>query len=103
MSKSSPPVSPFYPLEFAPTYPQESCYVPWRLHESVTAVSGQPRLISCNHFDIDGFLAVFAALRLVMALKHAELLETAAKIGDFRQLDLDLRPSWIMSRLSAAG
>ena len=48
----------------------------------------QPRRVSCNHFDIDGFLAVFSALRPRVALRYAELIEAAATVGDFRELDL---------------
>ena len=44
------------------------------------------KLVSCNHFDVDGFLAVYCALQPENALKHEELLRAAARIGDFREL-----------------
>ena len=46
------------------------------------------RRVTCNHFDVDGLVAVFAALEPAAALKYEALLREAAHIGDFRELDL---------------
>lgn len=40
--------------------------------------------VTANHFDIDGFLGVWAILNPELALKHKEILKAAAEIGDFR-------------------
>ena len=40
-------------------------------HESVLPPTKQ---VSCNHYDVDGFCAVFAALRPAAALRHEALL-----------------------------
>jgi len=46
--------------------------------------------VTCNHWDIDGHFAVFAALAREEASKHGDLLRAAAHLGDFRErLDLD--------------
>jgi hypothetical protein len=47
--------------------------------------------VSCNHFDVDGYLSVLAALRPHVALKHNDLLRRAARIGDFRELVADAK------------
>jgi hypothetical protein len=44
--------------------------------------------VTCNHFDMDGLVAVYAALHPQGALEHEALLREAAHIGDFRELDL---------------
>ena len=44
--------------------------------------------VSCNHFDTDGLVAVYAALEPERALEHEQLLREAAHLGDFRELDL---------------
>ena len=46
------------------------------------------RYVSCNHFDCDGLVAVYAALEPERALEHEQLLREAAHLGDFRELDL---------------
>ncbi|MFD3001692.1 DUF6687 family protein [Pontibacter toksunensis] len=45
--------------------------------------------VSANHFDIDGFVGVWALLNPEQALEHEELLRQMALIGDFRELDLN--------------
>ncbi|RDV16004.1 hypothetical protein DXT99_06420 [Pontibacter diazotrophicus] len=45
--------------------------------------------VSANHFDIDGFVGVWALLNPERALEHEELLRQMAVIGDFRELDLN--------------
>jgi len=42
--------------------------------------------VSCNHFDTDGLVAVYAALQPKEALQHEALLRAAAHLGDFREL-----------------
>ena len=44
--------------------------------------------VTCNHFDMDGLGALYAALAPEQALKHDALLREAARLGDFRELDL---------------
>lgn len=45
--------------------------------------------VSANHFDIDGFVGVWALLNPELALENEELLRQMALIGDFRELDLN--------------
>ncbi|GAA4430249.1 hypothetical protein GCM10023188_16670 [Pontibacter saemangeumensis] len=45
--------------------------------------------VSANHFDIDGFVGVWALLNPERALENEELLRQMAVIGDFRELDLN--------------
>jgi hypothetical protein len=44
--------------------------------------------VTANHFDIDGFIGVWALLNPELALNHEELLREMALIGDFRELDM---------------
>ena len=56
------------------------------------AKAGHPWLqsprVTCNHFDMDGLGSLFAALAPEEALRHEALLREAARLGDFRELDL---------------
>lgn len=45
------------------------------------------RAVTANHFDIDGFLGVWALLNPGLALAHETLLRLTATLGDFRELD----------------
>ncbi|MFD2514942.1 DUF6687 family protein [Pontibacter locisalis] len=45
--------------------------------------------VTANHFDIDGFVGVWALLNPGKALDNEELLRQMALIGDFRELDLN--------------
>ena len=45
------------------------------------------RAVTANHFDIDGFIGVWALLHPELALAHEELLRRTATLGDFRELD----------------
>ncbi|MDX5480722.1 MAG: hypothetical protein LPK07_03480 [Hymenobacteraceae bacterium] len=45
--------------------------------------------VTANHFDIDGFVGVWALLNPELALENEELLRQMAIIGDFRELDLN--------------
>lgn len=47
----------------------------------------QSQYVSNNHFDIDGFLGVWAVLNPELALAHHELIRSMAALGDFRELD----------------
>lgn len=42
--------------------------------------------VSTNHFDVDSFLSVWTACNPEKALQHEEVLQQAARIGDFREL-----------------
>ena len=44
--------------------------------------------ITATHFDIDGFIGVWALFNHELALKHELLLKEAAQIGDFRNYDI---------------
>jgi hypothetical protein len=43
--------------------------------------------VTANHFDIDGFIGVWALLNPQLALAHEAVLREAARIGDFRELN----------------
>ena len=43
--------------------------------------------VTANHFDIDGFVGVWALLHPELALAHEPLLRLLATLGDFRELD----------------
>ncbi|MBG8552061.1 DUF6687 family protein [Hymenobacter guriensis] len=47
----------------------------------------QARYVTANHFDVDGFVGVWAWLNPVLALRYEELLRLAATLGDFREID----------------
>ena len=49
----------------------------------------KPKYVTCNHWDIDGFLAVWCALNPEIALQHKELVIKTAELGDFRECDRD--------------
>ncbi|MGI4862700.1 MAG: DUF6687 family protein [Janthinobacterium lividum] len=43
--------------------------------------------VTANHFDIDGFVGVWALLNPELAVAHEELLRLVAILGDFREID----------------
>ena len=45
--------------------------------------------VTANHFDIDGFVGVWALLNPILALAHEPLLRLVATLGDFREIDWD--------------
>jgi hypothetical protein len=47
----------------------------------------EARAVTANHFDIDGFIGVWALLHPELALAHETLLRLTATLGDFRELD----------------
>ena len=47
----------------------------------------KPKYVTCNHWDIDGFLSVWCALNPELALKYKDLLIKTATLGDFRECD----------------
>ncbi|WP_400191736.1 DUF6687 family protein [Hymenobacter sp. B81] len=51
------------------------------------AALGAARFVTANHFDVDGFVGVWALLNPGLALKHAPLLAMVATLGDFREID----------------
>lgn len=44
------------------------------------------RYVTANHFDVDGFVGVWALLHPALARPHAELLRLVAVLGDFREI-----------------
>ena len=47
----------------------------------------QAQAVTANHFDIDGFVGVWALLNPELALRHEHLLRLVATLGDFREVD----------------
>lgn len=45
-------------------------------------------IVSATHFDIDGFIGVWALFNPELALKYKNILKEAATIGDFRELNI---------------
>ncbi|GAB3634858.1 hypothetical protein GCM10027422_04480 [Hymenobacter arcticus] len=45
------------------------------------------RAVTANHFDVDGFIGMWALLHPALALTHEPLLRLVATLGDFRELD----------------
>jgi hypothetical protein len=43
--------------------------------------------VTANHFDVDGFVGVWALLNPALALQHEALLRLVATLGDFRETD----------------
>jgi hypothetical protein len=48
----------------------------------------ETEIVSATHFDIDGFIGVWALFNPDLALTYKETLKQAAIIGDFRELDI---------------
>lgn len=55
--------------------------------EQKQQLGGVPKYVTCNHWDIDGFLAVWSAMHPRIASKHRAELIAAAHLGDFREFD----------------
>ncbi|WP_375580926.1 DUF6687 family protein [Marivirga tractuosa] len=53
----------------------------------------EKKYITNNHYDIDGFLGVWAVFNPVKALEHYDLLTEMAQIGDFREINFEY-PDW---------
>jgi hypothetical protein len=47
----------------------------------------EAQAVTANHFDIDGFIGVWALLNPELALAHEALLRLVATLGDFREID----------------
>ena len=56
------------------------------LHHAATP-GLEAQAVTANHFDIDGFVGVWALLHPELALQQEELLRLVAKLGDFREID----------------
>ncbi|RSK42283.1 DUF6687 family protein [Hymenobacter perfusus] len=56
------------------------------LHQPGT-VGLEAEAVTANHFDIDGFVGVWALLNPELALRHEHLLRLVATLGDFREID----------------
>ena len=48
---------------------------------------GLAAAVTANHFDVDGFVGVWALLNPALAVQHEELLRLVATLGDFREID----------------
>ena len=46
------------------------------------------KYVTTNHFDIDSFLSVWCSLNVIRSVEFEIILREAAKIGDFRELNL---------------
>ena len=57
------------------------------IEESLPQV--QRDYVTCNHFDIDGFLGVWSVFNPDLALQNKALIEEMSLIGDFRELNED--------------
>jgi hypothetical protein len=51
------------------------------------------KYVTNNHYDIDGFLGVWAVFNPDLAMKHYDLLVEMAQIGDFREINFEY-PDW---------
>lgn len=49
----------------------------------------QRKFVTNNHFDIDGFLGIWAMINPEKAIAHYELLKEMALIGDFREINFE--------------
>ena len=47
------------------------------------------KYVTNNHYDIDGFLGVWAVFNTKKALQHYDLLTEMAQIGDFREINFE--------------
>ncbi len=47
----------------------------------------EAQAVTANHFDVDGFIGVWALLNPELALAHEALLRLIATLGDFREID----------------
>lgn len=47
----------------------------------------EARAVTANHFDVDGFVGVWALLHPELALQHEPLLRLVATLGDFREIN----------------
>ncbi|MDU0371306.1 DUF6687 family protein [Hymenobacter endophyticus] len=56
------------------------------LHQP-TASGLKAEAVTANHFDIDGFVGVWALLNPELALRHEHLLRLVATLGDFREIN----------------
>ena len=56
------------------------------LHQPATP-GLEAQAVTANHFDIDGFIGVWALLNPELALAHEALLRLVAVLGDFREID----------------
>jgi hypothetical protein len=67
------------------------------------AARGVPRgaLVTNNHFDADGVLAVFALIEPERAAKHSDLITAAAEVGDFGEWPDDERGLRLEMAISA--
>ncbi len=58
-------------------------------------------IVTNNHFDADGVLAVWTLLRPELALEHERVIVAAAEAGDFDEWPVDDRGLWLESAIGA--
>ncbi|WP_139923815.1 DUF6687 family protein [Hymenobacter sp. DG01] len=56
------------------------------LHQPATP-GLEAQAVTANHFDVDGFVGVWALLNPALALEHEHLLRLVATLGDFREIN----------------
>lgn len=59
----------------------------WLIDRSPNKPGSQATVVTCNHWDIDGFLSLWVALHPELALQYQDVLIAAAHLGDFREFD----------------
>lgn len=55
--------------------------------------------VTNNHFDVDGFLGIWAFANPEKAIRHSSLLRKMALIGDFRELSLNTEEDYLALKL----
>jgi hypothetical protein len=61
--------------------------IKWLLDPSPDKPGKDATTVTCNHWDIDGFLSLWVALHPELALEYRDLLIATAHLGDFREFD----------------
>ena len=59
----------------------------WLIDQSPSKPGNLATVVTCNHWDIDGFLSLWVALHPELALQYQDVLIAAAHLGDFREFD----------------
>ena len=58
--------------------------------------------VTCNHFDIDGVLSVWACINPIAARKHETLMRAAARLGDMREMAFEPDGEIVAGSVAAA-
>jgi len=59
----------------------------WLHDQSPSKQGNLATIVTCNHWDIDGFVSLWVALNPELALQYQDILIAAAHLGDFREFD----------------